>query len=223
MKLVRMQYSPDGFENFLRNKLDEVKPDPSLQDQLWADFEKMNQQKKPRGGNKWFTGLGLIIVAVAVYLLVANDPAADEASRTSPQEQENNSSAVVTPGTTERIKPEPAEEMNASVSTDNREDEVNDNNDNNPASGPAVTTVVQQQETSDPVHSVVSDPEPFVNTHTATTGATILSERTITAPSNVQLPPVQMVTVQPVISDTAKKSAAPSKTVKKKTPVNIIW
>ena len=214
-----MQYSPDGFENFLRNKLDEVKPDPSLQDQLWADFEKMQQQKKPRGGNKWFTGLGLVIVAVAVYFIASKENPGPAGKDMDTASSVNTTTTTVSPIIDTISAETPVTGASAGLVEENDMDNATAaNNPLQPENSSAGFNAGGEQ-----VVLPAGTTTGSVEQDALVPGSTITGDRTITPPANVQLPPAQLVTTQPVVSDTSKKPATPSKSVKKKTPVNIIW
>lgn len=77
MKLLRMQYSPDAFDSFIKGKLEEVEVDASLAQHGWQQF---SAQQSSNTGNKLkttrfyiFTGITIVTISILLLLLPFNN------------------------------------------------------------------------------------------------------------------------------------------------------
>ena len=74
MKLIQMQYSPDAFDNFIKQKLNNVEVDPSLADDYWS---KMNNNSVRRGmslKNKIFYLSVSLLLLVGIFFFTYYKP-----------------------------------------------------------------------------------------------------------------------------------------------------
>lgn len=204
MKLVRMQYSPDAFENFLKNKLDEVKPDPSLQDQLWADFEKMEVQKKRGGGKKWFFGFAILMVGLVTYLAWPGTNVIEQS--------QNNKAATRTPADTQS----PAADIAVSNPVDTTSNTITIDeqpavtNEHETINRKPLAAQPQADENEEP-NSIISPEKSTIVVPERTIAQPEASARVVTVPANTTIP-----------ADTLANKSNPANK-KKKTPVHIIW
>jgi hypothetical protein len=75
MKLIQMQYSPDAFDSFIKQKLNEVEVDPSKADDYWSKMNNDLTQKKGFSGGKKFIYFSLCLVVLSsIFYFVPNEP-----------------------------------------------------------------------------------------------------------------------------------------------------
>lgn len=71
MKVIQMQYSPDAFDSFMKEKLEEVEPDPALAEYYWNKIDpEINRGGSPGRRRFIYFSLSLLTVAIATYLTV---------------------------------------------------------------------------------------------------------------------------------------------------------
>jgi hypothetical protein len=90
-----MQYSPDAFDSFMKQKLNEVEADSSMADEYWSKLDKELTQKKGLSArNKFFYfSVCLLVISSLVYLTYNKPevtPIKDNAIKRSPVTIENN-------------------------------------------------------------------------------------------------------------------------------------
>ena len=65
MKLIQMQYSPDAFDSFIKQKLDEVEVDSSMADDYWSKMNNDCFEKKGISVGKKFIYLSICLVVLS--------------------------------------------------------------------------------------------------------------------------------------------------------------
>jgi hypothetical protein len=90
-----MQYSPDAFDSFMKQKLNEVEADSSMADEYWSKLDKELTQKKGLSARNKFLyfSVCLLVISSLVYLTYnkpAVAPIKDNTIKRSPVTIENN-------------------------------------------------------------------------------------------------------------------------------------
>lgn len=90
-----MQYSPDAFDSFIKQKLDEVEVDPSMADDYWSKMDKdlTGDKEGLSTRNKFFYLCVCLQVLSSIFYLTYNEPAVapikDKAIKQAPAVIEN--------------------------------------------------------------------------------------------------------------------------------------
>jgi hypothetical protein len=93
MKFIQMQYSPDAFDSFMKQKLNEVEADSSMADEYWSKLDKdLTQKKGLSARNKFFYFSVCLLILSSIVYLTYNDsavaPIKDNAIKPSPVSME---------------------------------------------------------------------------------------------------------------------------------------